>query len=139
MSAICTQIALENVNCSHYALRVMSRMVESLKNEDEKWDIRNKVYNKLCNQPNSAYSQLWLQNITYQRDKKNGTSPYSMRLCRLAVGDSDVKPWNCTWIREKLRSKLPIDSVIDQDVLKKSTPIIMFREARAYYDGVAEQ
>ena len=73
MAAVCTQIALENVCCSHYALRVMSRLVESLKNEDEKWDIRDKVFGKLCNQPNSTYNQLWLQNITYQRDKKNGT------------------------------------------------------------------
>lgn len=44
MSAICTQIALENVNSSHYALRVLSRIVESLKDENEKWDIRAKVY-----------------------------------------------------------------------------------------------
>ena len=71
MAAVCTQIALENVCCSHYALRVMSRLVESLKNEDEKWDIRDKVFGKLCNHPNSTYNQLWLQNITYQRDKKN--------------------------------------------------------------------
>lgn len=36
MSAICTQIALENVGCCHYALRVLSRMVDSLKDENEK-------------------------------------------------------------------------------------------------------
>ena len=30
MSAVCVQIALENVGCCHYALRVLSRMVDSL-------------------------------------------------------------------------------------------------------------
>lgn len=33
MSAVCAQIALENVGCCHYALRVLSRMVDSLKDE----------------------------------------------------------------------------------------------------------
>lgn len=36
MSAVCAQIALENVSCCHYALRVFSRMVDSLKDEKEK-------------------------------------------------------------------------------------------------------
>jgi hypothetical protein len=39
MSAICTQIALENVGASHYALRVISRMIDSLKDMDEKRSI----------------------------------------------------------------------------------------------------
>ena len=51
MSAICTQIALENVGASHYALRVISRMIDSLKDMDEKRSIIDLVYHKLCNQP----------------------------------------------------------------------------------------
>lgn len=86
MSAVCVQIALENVGCCHYTLRVLSRMVDSLKDEHEKWDIIDKVYAILCNQPNSDYNQLWLQNITYQKDKKNGSSPYNIRLCKVVMG-----------------------------------------------------
>lgn len=132
MSAVCLQIALENVNCSHYALRVLSRMVESLDDEDEKWYIRNKVYDKLCNQPNSSYNQLWLQNITYQRDKKIGTSPYSMRLCRLAAGDKNVVLWNNDWLKPTLVKDMPFNSIIDAETLKKATPVITFRETRGY-------
>lgn len=139
MSAICTQIALENVNSSHYALRVLSRMVESLKDEDEKWDIRNKVYKKLCNQPNSTYNQLWLQNITYQRDLANGSSPYTMRLCRLAAKDKDVELWNNAWIKPSLRKDFPYSSIIDSETLAKVTPVIMFRETRMYYEGFEEE
>ena len=93
MSAVVTQIALENVSASHYALRVLSRMVESLKSDKEKVDIIAKVYAKLRNQPNSTYSQLWLQNITFQRDKKQRKCPYDMRLCRLVMGKK-VELWN---------------------------------------------
>lgn len=132
MSAICTQIALENVGCCHYALRVLSRMVDSLKDEHEKWDIIDKVYAKLCNQPNSDYNQLWLQNITYQNDKKKGTSPYNIRLCQL-VANKNIEPlWNNQWLEQSLHSSLPYDSIVNREILKKITSVITFREIRAY-------
>lgn len=134
MAAVCTQIALENVDCAHYALRVLSRMVDSLKDEKEKWDIINKVYSKLCNQPNSTYNQLWLQNITYQKDKKNGVSPYTLRLCQLVAGKQIEPLWNNDWLNSELEEKLPYDSIVDKEILKKVTPVIMFRETRLYND-----
>lgn len=134
MSAICTQIALENVGYCHYALRVLSRMVDSLKDEKEKSAIINLVYSKLCNQPNSDYNQLWLQNITYQQDKKNGTSPYKMRLCRVVAGDKNVELWNNKWVKPKLQFGLHMNSIVDEETLKKVTPVITFKETRMYYE-----
>lgn len=132
MSAICTQIALENVGCCHYALRVLSRMVDSLKDKNEKSAIISLVYSKLCNQPNSDYNQLWLQNITYQQDKKNGTSPYNMRLCCVVAGDKSVELWNNKWVKPELLSNLHVNQIVNAETLKKVTPVIMFRERRAY-------
>ena len=134
MSAICTQIALENVGCCHYALRVLSRMIDSLKDENEKSAIINLVYSKLCNQPNSDYNQLWLQNMTYQQDKKNGTSPYKMRLCRVVAGDKNVELWNNKWVKSEYASNLSCNSMVDEEVLKNITPVIVFRETRIYYN-----
>lgn len=132
MSAICTQIALENVVCCHYALRVLSRMVDSLKDENEKSTIVNLVYTKLCKQPNSDYIQLWLQNMTYQQDKITGKSPYKMRLCRVVDRNKKVELWNNEWLKPNLYSNLHYDNVVDAEVLKKVTPVITFRERRAY-------
>ena len=132
MSAICAQIALENVGCCHYALRVLSRMVDSLKDEKEKSAIISLVYSKLCNQPNSDYNQLWLQNMTYQRDKKKGTSPYKVRLCRVVAGDKNVELWNNEWVKPQFLSDLHTNGIIDEKTLKKVTPVITFRERRAY-------
>ena len=134
MSAICAQIALENVGCCHYALRVLSRMVDSLKDEEEKNAIIHLVYSKLCNQPNSDYNQLWLQNITYLQDKKKGTSPYKMRLCRVVAGDKDVELWNNEWLKPCFLSELHMNSIIVGETLKKVTPVITFRETRTYYE-----
>lgn len=134
MSAVCTQIALENVGCCHYALRVLSKMIDSLKDENEKSAIINLVYSKLCNQPNSDYNQLWLQNITYQQDKKNGTSPYNMRLCRVVAGDKSVELWNNEWVKSELLSNLHVNRIVNAETLKKVTPVITFRETRMYYE-----
>ncbi|MCI6839339.1 MAG: RNA-directed DNA polymerase [Prevotella sp.] len=131
MSAVCAQIALENVGCCHYALRVLSRMVDSLKGKKEKSAIISLVYSKLCNQPNSDYNQLWLQNMTYQRDKK-GTSPYKVRLCRVVAGDKDVELWNNEWVKPQFLSGLHMNGIIDEKTLKKVTPVITFRETRMY-------
>lgn len=132
MSAICIQIALENVGCAHYALRIISRMIDSLKDMSEKQSIIDLVYNKLCNQPNSDYNQLWLQNMTYTQDKKNGTSPYPLRLCQLAAGKAVDPLWNNDWLKPELATSFPYDSVVDGETLKKVTPVITFRETRRY-------
>lgn len=135
MSAICTQIALENVGACHYALRVLSRMVDSLTDEDEKRDIICKVYAKLCTQPNSTYNQLWLQNITYQHDKQAGTSPYTLSLCQLAAGNEVAPLWNNDWLKPRFTDCLPYESIVDAETLRKVTPVIVFREVRAYYEN----
>lgn len=139
MSAICIQIALENVGCVHYALRIVSRMIDSLKDMKEKQSIIDLVYHKLCNQPNSDYNQLWLQNMTYTQDKKNGTSPYSLRLCQLVAG-KDVKVlWNNEWLKPKMVDDLPYDSIVNKETLKKVTPVITFRETRAYIESAIKE
>lgn len=136
LSAICTQIALENVGCVHYALRIISRMIDSLKDMTEKQSIIDLVYNKLCYQPNSDYNQLWLQNMTYTQDKKNGTSPYSLRLCKMVMGNLDEQLWNNEWIKAEFIQNMPIASIVNKETLKKVTPVIMFRETRAYNDYI---
>lgn len=132
LSAVCTQIALENVGCSHYALRLISRMIDSLKDMDEKRSIIDLVYHKLCNQPNSSYNQLWLQNMTYTQDKKQGTSPYTLRLCQLVAGKAVEPLWNNDWLKAELTTNIPYESIVDGEILKKVTPVITFRETRRY-------
>ena len=124
LSAVCTQIALENVGCSHYALRIISRMIDSLKDMDEKRSIIDLVYQKLCNQPNSSYNQLWLQNMTYTQDKKQGTSPYTLRLCQLVAGKAVEPLWNNDWLKAELTTNIPYESIVDGEILNNTLLIL---------------
>ena len=132
LSAIATQIAVENVSVCHYALRIISRIVDSLEDVKRKQEIINKVFDKLCKQPNSDYNQLWLQNITYTNDKKDNSSPYSLGLCKLVMDNTYPSLWNNTWLKPSCTKDLPINSIVDKDVLKEITPVINFRETRVY-------
>jgi hypothetical protein len=134
ITAVATQIAIENVSVSHYALRVISRIVDSLDDMEEKQSIIGKVYKKLCDQPNSDYNQLWLQNMTYTKDKaSNKGCPYSVRLCKLVMGEN-VDLWNNSWLKETLYKDSPFASIVNGETLSKVTPVITFRETRAYND-----
>lgn len=135
MTAVAVQIALENVAISHYALRVISRMIDSLEDMQEKRDIIDKVYHKLCKQPNSDYNQLWLQNMTYTQDKKSDTSPYTLRLCQLVDDKQTESLWNNDWLVEEMTAGIPYKTVVNGETLKKVTPVITFRETRIYNES----
>ena len=136
LSAVATQIALDNVTASHYALRVISRMVDSLQDHKEKEEVINMMFGKLCKQHNSDYNQLWLQNMTYTRDKKRKKSPYTVRLCQLVMGNNSEPLWNNDWLKPEFTRNFPFESIVNQETLKKVTPVIMFRETRSYIDSL---
>ncbi len=133
MVAVAVQIALENVTMCNYALKVISRMIDSVSDAQEKQKVIEMVYNKLANTPNSTYNQLWLQNMTYTQDKQNNRCDrYNIRLCQLVMGEQTMPLWNNAWLKEYIIKQFPYDSIVDKDTLKKVTPVITFRERRAY-------
>lgn len=133
MSAIATQIAVENVGVAHYALRIVSRMTEPMHDKGECADIRNKVRNRLIEQPNSSYTQLWLQNITFRQDVRKHVCPYGVRLCKVVMGEK-VDLWNNSWLKADLTKNFPLQSIVLKDKLPVNSSVIRFRE-RIQYDG----
>lgn len=131
MCAIIAQIALENVDACHYALKVVSRLIDSLNDEKLKQDIRNKLFARMIGRPNSTYTELWLQNMTYQYDKRARKCPYSARLCKVVMGDKHDL-WNNSWLKPEFTQGFNQSSIVNQETLAKVTPIITFRERRQY-------
>ncbi len=139
--AVATQIAAENVTVSHYALKVISRMLHLMRDNDtNKADIINLVYNKLCRQHNSDYNQLWLQHITYHWDKKHKSPkmPYTLRLCQLVMDKNTEPLWNNKWLKAELTKKFPEKNVVDKEILKNTTPVIDFKEKFKYDEWLDE-
>lgn len=137
MCAIATQIAIENITSVHYALRVISRMVNSLDDEEEKMDIVEKVCQKLSSHPNSTYTKLWLQNMTYVYDMQKGKNRFDIPLCELVMNgvlQEEITLWNNRWLKRELTEDFPQESIVNGEKLEKVTPVITFRETREYWD-----
>ena len=135
LTAICAQIALENIKYSHYALRIASRLLNTLEDDNIKKQIVQNVYNKLCHIPNSEYNQLWLQNITYTSDVRDKLTRYNMPLCKVVMGESPEGIWNNGWVKKEILDGTPFHSIVNLETLKNSSSIITFRERRAYNEA----
>ena len=132
MCAVAVQIAAENVNISHYALKIVSQLVEKL-DDKVRHDILDKVVTKLINRPNSKYDQLWLQNITCADDRKRKKLPYEydFPLCQLVDG-KDVELWDNSWLKPDLTDGFPYASIVDDKKIPDAPSAITFREIRGY-------
>ena len=53
---------------------------------------------------------IWLQNMTYTQDKKQGTSPYTLRLCQLVAGKAVDPLWNNDWLKVEFTTNIPYDT-----------------------------
>lgn len=137
MVAIATQIAQENICAAHYALRIVSRLISTLDDNDknkskEKRDIIDKVRTKLRNQYNANYLEIWLQNMTYNLDCIHDESKYEMPLCRLVMNDR-ITLWNNAWLTQPLTFHFPQRSIVNRKLLKELSPVIKIK-ARYGYD-----
>jgi len=132
MVAIATQIASENITAAHYALRIVSRLIDTMEDDDpDKRDIIRKVSDKLRKQHNTPYLEIWLQNMTYSTDKVKDESHYTLELCRLVMGE-DICLWNNNWLSPTLHVDFPYNSICDETSLKNISPVIKIKSKWQY-------
>lgn len=133
MVAIAVEIAANNVRVAPNALKVASQMLADMpkKEANKRNYIISLIYNKLRNIPNSAFLQVWLQNITHVTDDWTKGELYDMPLCKIVAGQP-VMLWNNDWIKPELANHLPSDSIVDREILAKAGPVITFKNKRQY-------
>ncbi len=133
MVAIAVEIARNNLRAANNALRVATLLLEQMPSfEKEKKDqIIRQIYEKLRHVPNSAFLQVWLQNITHDTDDWSGRQVYDMPLCRL-VANQPVDIWNNTWLLPSIAKAFPQDSIVDREALAKTHQVITFKAKRQY-------
>lgn len=128
--AIATQIAIDNVSSSHYALRVISQLLSTC-DADQKKEISALVVNRLLKQPNNDYTQIWLQTMTYSMDKEAKKSPYTNDLCKIVMGEK-TNLWDLDWLKNELKQKFPITRLCNKMKLQESDSEIKFKQRENY-------
>ncbi len=137
MVAILVQIAAENISSSHYSLRIISRLIDNIKNSEIEIELIERVWEKLNKLPNSNYSKIWLQNISYKYDKDSNICKYDLPLCQLAIGNN-VELWNNSWLLNSLTQNLPYQDICPTDSLPTESSVIVFSETRDIYNMIED-
>lgn len=68
--------------------------------------------------------------VSARQEKRHITIQYEIVL--YVAGDKSVELWNNKWVKPELLSNLHVNRIVNAETLKKVTPVIMFRERRAY-------
>ena len=121
--ALCTEIGYENPRYSQNAIAIISYLLEKIEDLERRKSILQNVQAKFERLPNVGMIQIWLQRMTYKADKAVPYNPYTEPLCRLVTGE-DVRLWNFDWLSETLCAEFPYNTIIEQDILNKLTPVI---------------
>lgn len=133
MVAIAVEIAAKNLRAANNALKIASQMLADMREEDacKKKEIIDLIYEKLIRIPNSAFLQVWLQNITHTTDDWSVYEVYNMPLCKV-VANQPVTLWNNSWLLPEITEKFPQNSIVDREVLAKTGQVITFKSKRQY-------
>lgn len=141
MSAIAAQIAAENLNSAHYALKIISQMLSTISDEQVekgeqayKDEIVTKVLNRLGSMQNSDYLKIWLQNLAVKAEYKGDYSFADGKgngLCHLVSG-ADANLWNNSFLAPAYLEGFDATAVVDDAVLHNDTPVMQFKHRFSY-------
>lgn len=133
MVAISVEIAANNLRAANNALKIASQLLSDMRPEEQqkKKEIIGFIYKKLYRIPNSAFLQVWLQNITHTTDDWSNAEIYDMPLCKV-VAEQPVALWNNNWLIPGIASTFPQDSIVDRESLAKTGQVITFKAKRQY-------
>ncbi len=133
MVAISVEIAANNLRAANNALKIASQLLSDMREEDQqkKKEIIGLIYKKLYRIPNSAFLQVWLQNITHTTDDWSNKDVYDMPLCKV-VAKQPVSLWNNKWLIQEIVSLFPQDGIVDRETLAKTGQVITFKAKRQY-------
>lgn len=141
MSAIAAQIAAENLNSAHYALKIISQMLSAISAEQvekgeqaSKDEIVTKVLNRLGSMQNSDYLKIWLQNLAVKAEYKGDYSFADGKgngLCHLVCG-ADANLWNNSFLAPAYLEGFDATAVVDDAVLHNDIPVMQFKHRFSY-------
>ena len=148
MSAIAAQIAAENLNSAHYALKVISQMLSTISDEQvengeqaSKDEIVTKVLNRLGSMQNSDYLKIWLQNLAVKAEYKGDYSFADGKgngLCHLVCG-ADANLWNNSFLEPEYLEGFSAAAVVDASVLHNDAPVMQFKHRFSYDDSTPDE
>lgn len=131
IAAVTTQIAIENSSSAQYALKVLSRVLVTVRSQEDKDRIIEKVVKRLASMPNSELVKVWLQNLAIRADYQGDYNFGTNALCRLVSGEVDHL-WNDDFLPAELTDGFDATAMVDAKVLGNGSHVITFKSRDPY-------
>lgn len=131
IAAVTAQIAIENSSSAQYALKVLSRVLVTVRSQEEKDRIIEKVVKRLASMPNSELVKVWLQNLAIRADYQGDYDFGTNALCRLVSGEVDHL-WNNDFLPAELTAGFDATAMVDAKVLGNGSHVITFKSRDPY-------
>lgn len=123
--SIVVDIAFHNPRTYPVCAGILSILIDSIENDNERLEIIEKILKKFSIIPNTGYMEIWLQRaaINFRNDLD-----FNEPLCKIVKGENKTI-WNNYWISCKsLKDIVDSHMIISPEVLKDLGPIIQPEE-----------
>ncbi len=123
--SILSNIAFRNPKTYPGAFAILSRVLDVVKDENEKKEFIKEIQNRFRKLPNTEYLDIWLQRISLKIDIDNEIHEiqYETDLCK-KVSDNAVEIWDSSWLNDDLKKIMASAEIIDQKIIDEMGPVI---------------
>lgn len=108
--SIAVDIAYKNPRTYPYIAAIISLLLTSLKTDEKKIAIIDKIRKKFSKIPNTGHLEIWLQRVTLGIKK---SYDYDEPLCQLAAGNT-VNIWNADWLNQTLKKMITSSEIVSK-------------------------
>jgi len=126
MISLVTEISLRNPRVIPTSIAILSILLSKIKNKTEKNELAESIRIKFKDVPNSSFIMIWFQRLNL---KINKTETYVEPLCK-KVTDENIEIWNIDWLNEKLKKVFKDNSIIDNNLVKKTKKKVSKKEIK---------
>lgn len=127
--SIVVQLAYNNPRLYPLSAVILSKLLNSLEDRDEKKDMLEKIYKKFQQLPNITYLHIWLQRISYFIDN---TIHYDEKICNL-LENPNIPLWNFNWLNDGQKNLIEKAPLINSSEVQKLTSLIAQDEADQFF------
>ncbi len=128
LMSVITEIAFNSPSSYPICVAIISKILRCVQSDKEKLNYILRINKKFKKIPNTGFMDIWLQRISL---KISPLDIYSDKLCKIANGTSN-ELWNSNWLNDNFKKVILHSKLINQDVIKRMTPIITQEEVDAF-------
>ena len=126
--SIAVDIAYRNPRSYRIVASILSVLLASYDNEQDKMSIIKKIVRKFSLIPNTGYLDLWLQRISIPFNRQY---EFSEELCKIPQG-KHAEIWNNEWLTKLIKPLVTPEKMIDDARLAGLSPVVPPEEVDLY-------